>query len=67
MAISTYVILNPKELDPATVKLAAGALFGDVVGLLVAVWKIVVNPSFFKPGSPCNTNGRIADPSQAKR
>lgn len=52
MVVSSYVLLNNK-LFPATVVTAAGAaLFGDVLGLLVGVWKIALNPNFLAKLAP---------------
>jgi hypothetical protein len=44
--VASYILFN-NAYFPATVVVAAGAaLFVDVVGLLVSVWKIVLNPNF---------------------
>jgi len=42
--ISGYVILNPASYSTATVTAATGALFVDVLGLMGAIWKVVLNP-----------------------
>ena len=56
MIVSSYIVLNHIDF-PATVVPAAGvALFGDVLGLLICVWKIVLNPNFMtKLESATNT------------
>lgn len=44
MTLSSYVLLN-HALFPASVLAAtAGALFTDALGLVVAVWRLVLNP-----------------------
>lgn len=42
-AICGFIILNPINFNVATITAASATLFGDVVGLLVAIWKIVIN------------------------
>lgn len=42
--VSGYVILNPGSYSTATVTAATGALFVDVLGLMGAIWKVVLNP-----------------------
>ena len=52
IAIATLVLIN-NRIFPATVLSAAGAaLFVDVVGLLIGVWKIALNPNFMTRLSP---------------
>lgn len=43
-AISAYIILNSSEFSTATVTTATSALFVDVLGLMAAIWKVVLNP-----------------------
>lgn len=43
-AISGYIILNPANYSVATTTAAAAALFVDILGLLAAMWKVVLNP-----------------------
>ncbi|MBP2277379.1 MULTISPECIES: hypothetical protein [Sphingomonas] len=47
-----YVISNPKSYNENTVMVAMGALFTDVLGLLVSIWKLVVNPASIGKLSP---------------
>ena len=42
--ISTYILFNYHTFPATVVTAAGGALFADVVGLIVAVWKVVLNP-----------------------
>ena len=46
MVFSAWVLLNAKDFSPAVVTSAGAALFVDVLGLLVSVWKIALNPNF---------------------
>ena len=39
-----YVLLNHPSFPSAVITSAGAALFTDVLGLLVAVWKVVLNP-----------------------
>jgi hypothetical protein len=41
-----YIIVNNTHFPPTVVNIVSGALFIDVLGLLVSVWKIVFNPDF---------------------
>lgn len=44
MIVSTYILFKNAEFPKEVVTSAGGALFVDVLGLLVGVWKIVLNP-----------------------
>ena len=45
MVVSSYIILN-HTIFPFNIVISAGvAIFSDVLGLLICVWKIVLNPS----------------------
>lgn len=44
MVVSSIVIFNNKDYPLTIVKSSGIALFTDVLGLLIAVWKIVLNP-----------------------
>lgn len=68
-AISGYIILNSSGYSTATVTAAAGALFVDVLGLMGAIWKVVLNPeSVTKLGPVTETTDLdrlpTAEPSQ---
>lgn len=43
--ISTYILFNNKQYPTSVVTSAGCALFVDVLGLIISVWKIVLNPS----------------------
>lgn len=44
MFIAVYILFNYTEFPVAVVTSAGAALFIDVVGLLIGVWKIALNP-----------------------
>jgi len=44
LGVSSYVVLNSSRFSEGVVMLAAGALFVDVLGAVVAVWKIALAP-----------------------
>ena len=50
--ISSIILFNPKDFTVFTVKATCAALFADVVGLLLGIWKIVLNPKFVTMLSP---------------
>lgn len=50
--ICVWVFLNHAELPPAVVNAASAGFFADVVGLVIAVWKIVLNPGFMTKLTP---------------
>src|SRR5438874_6530357 len=39
-----YILFNNSAFPSSVVTAAGGALFADVLGLMVAVWKVVLNP-----------------------
>ena len=47
-----WVLFNNSDFSGSVITLAATALFVDVLGLVAAVWKIVLNPNFYAPLSP---------------
>ena len=46
VVVCWYVLRNNALFPTEAVKMAAAALFVDVLGLIVSVWKIVLNPEF---------------------
>ena len=46
MAVASYVLFNSSSFPAGVVTAAGAALFVDVLGLLMAVWKIALNPNF---------------------
>jgi len=44
LAVSTYILINNKVFSATVVTSAGGAIFVDILGLLIGVWKIVLNP-----------------------
>jgi hypothetical protein len=52
MVISGLILLNNAQFPIQVVVAAGAALFTDVVGLLVSVWKVVLNPRFMTRLAP---------------
>lgn len=44
MLVASYVLFNESKFSTGVVTVAGAALFVDVLGLLIAVWKIAINP-----------------------
>lgn len=42
--VATYILMNNTEFPASVVTSAGVALFVDVLGLIISVWKIVLNP-----------------------
>jgi hypothetical protein len=47
MVVASYILFNGSQFPMTVVTAAGGALFVDVLGLLIAVWKIALNPNFY--------------------
>jgi hypothetical protein len=45
LIISFYILLNNDKFPSEAVISAGGALFVDILGLIISVWKIVLNPN----------------------
>lgn len=45
LIISTYILINNKSFPASVVTAAGAALFVDILGLIISVWKIVLNPN----------------------
>jgi hypothetical protein len=52
MIIASYILINNATYSATVVTAAGGALFVDVLGLLIGVWKIALNPNFLAKLSP---------------
>lgn len=50
--VSAFILFNSAQFPDFAVKSAGAALFADVVGLLIGVWKIVLKPDFMTKLSP---------------
>jgi len=55
MVVASYILFNAATFPTAVVTAAGAALFVDVLGLLVAVWKIALNPNFYARLGPVTT------------
>lgn len=64
MAVSTYLLFNASKFSSSVVASAGAALFVDVLGLLIGVWKIALNPSFLTklgPVTDVNVEGLLEE------
>src|SRR2546423_136579 len=52
MVIASYILLKNSQFPSVVVDSAGGALFADVLGMLVGVWKIALNPNFMSQVTP---------------
>lgn len=50
--ICCYIFVNSKDFPEFVVKAASVALFGDVLGLIVLVWKVILSNSNTKMIAP---------------
>ena len=64
--VSSYIILNAGEFSSPTVAAASAALFADVLGMIGAVWKVVVNPDSVTRLEPVTRRG-LADEADTAR
>jgi len=65
IGICVFVFLNHAVLPTAIVASASGALFVDVVGLVIAVWKIVLSPGFITKLAPVTQSAPITAVSKS--
>jgi hypothetical protein len=52
MAVASYILLRNNSFPVSVITAAGSALFVDVLGLLVGVWKIALNPTFLARLAP---------------
>jgi hypothetical protein len=52
MAVASYILLRNDKFPASVIAAAGAALFVDVLGLLVGVWKIALNPTFLAKLAP---------------
>jgi hypothetical protein len=65
MIVSSVILFNNDKFPASVVTAAGAALFVDVLGLLVGVWKIALNPSFLTKLEPVtDSNLQPADDSR---
>ena len=55
MIVASLILFRASQFPITVVTAAAAALFADVLGLLIAVWKIVLNPNFYASLAPVTT------------
>jgi hypothetical protein len=65
IVICVFVFLNHAVLPTAIVASASGALFVDVVGLVIAVWKVVLSPGFITKLAPVTQSAPITAVSES--
>ncbi len=53
--VAAYIVMGPEKHSEVVLNLAAAALFCDIVGLIVAVWKVALNPRFDERLEPTTT------------
>ena len=53
--VCSFVIYNHTNFPTSVVTLASSALLVDVLGLVVSVWKLVLNPSSISKTEPIST------------
>lgn len=44
LAVCVYILMNVEAFPPAVATAATATLFGDVVGLVATIWKVVLAP-----------------------
>jgi len=52
LLLSTFIVIKHNEFPSHIISLAAGALFVDLLGLFICVWKIVLNPGLVSRLTP---------------
>jgi hypothetical protein len=52
LIVASYIIFHSDRFSATVITAASAALFVDALGLVVAVWKIVLNPDFYASLSP---------------
>lgn len=60
MVVSVYILFNNADFPEAVVTAAGAALFVDVLGMLIGVWKIALNPKTVSKLQP-TTQSSIPD------
>lgn len=70
MIVASYVLFNASDFPGSVLTAAGGALFVDALGLVIAVWKIALNPTFYARLAPVTRvkfqepEHRVAVPTQ---
>ncbi len=52
MAVASYILFNNAQFPKSVVVSAGAALFSDVLGMLIGVWKIALNPKMAASAAP---------------
>lgn len=56
--IATYILFNNEQYPTSVVTSAGVALFVDILGLIISIWKIVLNPNSITKLDPVTKNDR---------
>jgi hypothetical protein len=56
MVVAICILLFHKGFPNTVVASAGAALFADILGLLIGVWKIALNPNFISQAQPVTTS-----------
>lgn len=56
MVVSTYILFKNSEFPKEVVSAAGAAMFVDVLGLLIGVWKIVLSPGSITKLQPTSSS-----------
>jgi hypothetical protein len=65
MATCLYVLMNNASFPSSVVVTASATLFGDVLGLVITIWKVVINPGAAPTLTPVTTTSTL--PSARRR
>lgn len=60
MIVSSIILFNNDKFPPNVVTAAGAALFVDILGLLVGVWKIALNPNFLTKLHPVTNSNLLS-------
>jgi len=52
MLVASYILFHNADFPSSVVASAGAALFADVLGMLIGVWKIALNPNFMSQVAP---------------
>lgn len=62
IVICAYILFNHTKFDASVVLSASGALFVDVIGLIISVWKVILNPGSMTKLEPIICDGLLQNP-----
>jgi hypothetical protein len=65
--LSAYVVFRSDSFPSSAVTAAVFALFGDALGVMFAIWKIVLNPNFAAALAPIGASRSARRPPSRNR